>query len=129
MSDGGKSQRECAADEQHNPDYYWIISLVDSQDEDELREEERRPPVVDDAGLVALHGPQAEEEDGGEEEEGQRGAHGAPGQELDGQDLPVLTSGAQPALAEPHCWGWVGIFKHLTSLLETSMSTAKLVMW
>lgn len=77
--------------------YYWVISLVDSQDEDEFREEESSPSVVNYAGLVALYGPQAEEEDCGEEEEAQRDAHRAPRQEFDGQNLPVLISHRHPA--------------------------------
>jgi len=69
---------------------YWVVRLVDAQDEDELGEEECGGAVVDDAGPVALHGPQAEEEDGGEEEEAQGHAHRAPGHQLEGQDLSVL---------------------------------------
>lgn len=52
--------------------------MVDADDEDDLSDEERGSPVVDDAGLVAVHGPQAEEEECGEEEEAERHAHRAP---------------------------------------------------
>ena len=77
-------------------DYYSVIGLVDSQDEDELREEECGASVVNYAGLVAFHGPQAEEEERGEEDEAQRDADRAPRQQFDGQNLPVLTSQRQP---------------------------------
>lgn len=71
--------------------HYWVVGLVNSQDEDELGEEECGPSVVDYAGLVALHGPQAEEEDDGKEEEAQRHTDRAPRQEFNRQNLPVLT--------------------------------------
>lgn len=71
---------------------YRVVGLVDAQDEDELREEERGGSVVDYARLVAMHGSQTEEEDGGEEEEAQRHSHGAPRQDLDGENLAILMS-------------------------------------
>lgn len=71
---------------------YWVVGLVDAQDEDELREEERSGPIVDYTRLVALHGSQTEEEDGGEEEEAQRHSHCAPRQDFDGENLAVLMS-------------------------------------
>lgn len=100
MSDGRKANANVLLINKINrwgEDYYWVVGLVDSQDEDELREEECSPSVVNYAGLVALHGPQAEEENCGEEEEAQRDTDRAPRQELDGQNLPVLTSQGQPA--------------------------------
>lgn len=99
--------------------------MVDSEDEDELREEEGGGSVVDDAGLVAAHGSQAQEEDGGEEEEAQRHPSSAPSQDFDGQDLAVLmqTSRLLEEQAQEQHAG-----PTLTSLLETSISTAKLVM-
>lgn len=69
---------------------YRVVGLVDAQDEDQLGEEECGRSVVDDAGLVALHGSQAEEEDGGEEQEAKRHPHCAPRQHFDGQNLSVL---------------------------------------
>lgn len=106
---------------------YQVVGLVDPQDEGQLREEERGGSVVDDAGLVAAHGSQTEEEDG-EEEEAQRHPRRAPRQHFDGQDLSVLTReragvsvSHRPADRLKTCG--------LTSLLETSISTAKLVMW
>lgn len=69
---------------------YRVVSLVDSQDEDELRQKESAGSIVDYTRLVALHGSQGHEEDGGEEEEAQRHASRAPRQDFDGQDLSVL---------------------------------------
>ena len=88
----GRGQTDAGGAGRKRPTDYRVVCLVDAQDEDELGEEERGGSVVDDAGLVALHGPQAEEEDGGEEEEAQRHAHRAPGHQLQRQDLAVLST-------------------------------------
>lgn len=69
---------------------YRIISLVDAQNEDELREEESGGSVIDDTCLVALHGSQTDEEDGGEEEEAQRHPDCAPCNNFDGENFSIL---------------------------------------
>ena len=117
---------------------YRVVCLVDAQDEDELREEESSCTVVDDTRLVALHGSQAEEEDGGEEEEAQRHSHCAPCQDFDWKNLSVLTQrsrlGKEDRCELEKCDATcliirINVWSSLTSLLEMSMSTAKLVMW
>lgn len=117
---------------------YRVVCLVDAEDEDELREEECGCPVVDDTRLVALHGSQAEEEDGGEEEEAQCHSHSAPCQDFDWKNLSVLTQMSCLGKEEKfelekrddmcHLIKRLNVRLSLTSLLEMSMSTAKLVM-
>lgn len=69
---------------------YWVVSLVDAEDEDQLGEEQSGGSIADDTRLVALHGSQTEQEDDGDEEEAQGHSHCAPGQDFDRQDLAIL---------------------------------------
>lgn len=70
-----------------------VLSLVDADHEDELGEEQSRDEVLVDAVQVGAQCPNEREKDKGHQEGHQRQGQGGIGDDLQGQNLPVLQVG------------------------------------
>lgn len=119
---------------------HHIVCLIDAQQEDELREEERRHQVPVNSVKVGAELTKEAQQDQGDEEEEEGDRDGGVGDDLQGEDVSVLWKNRPDKMLNndlvqkkkkkevsgsliSFCSGY------FTSLLEMSISTAKLVMW
>lgn len=72
-----------------------VVSLIDAEQEDELREEQRCYQVPVDGVEVGAQPAQEAQQDEGEEEEEQGDRHCGVGDDLQGQNITVLRRASQ----------------------------------